>query len=86
MNDPRPSCFNCGKHAVTNISDDGPPSPTDGDVSVCLYCAAISLFTGNGRHTRRPTDEERTDLLADPDVSRAAGGVLLYRLQKGLDS
>lgn len=42
-----------------------------GDVSICLYCGAVALFTGNGIELRHPTDVELIEILNDPLVARA---------------
>ncbi len=72
-------CHNCGtlNDDATDINNPD-ARPTEGDVSVCFYCAALALFTGDGYGTRAPTEEERLALLADPLVTETTGHVLLY--------
>ena len=41
--------------------------PKPGDASVCLYCAALCVFTADGG-LRIPTEEETASMLADPFV------------------
>lgn len=50
-------------------------TPNEGDVSVCIRCGGVALFTGLDRNKRRPTESERAELLADEDVQRAVRAV-----------
>jgi hypothetical protein len=49
-------------------------------VSICWYCAHVTLFADDGT-MREPTDDERAELVADPEVTRAVASVLLYRIE-----
>ena len=44
-------CPNCGKNLDCHIDADPKftRKPQDGDMSVCLYCAAYLLFKGKGK-------------------------------------
>jgi len=48
--------------------------PNAGDVTVCIYCGAILIFTARGG-LRPPTPDERAELAADPTVQRAVKAV-----------
>ncbi len=51
-------------------------APVDGDVSICLYCARPSVFTGHRNDKRLPSGRELAEILADPEVVRAVDAVL----------
>jgi hypothetical protein len=59
-------CPSCGHKldAATSL-DNELPSP--GDASLCLYCQNIMILDVDDT-LRLPTDEERAELEADPDV------------------
>jgi hypothetical protein len=61
------TCWCCGA-AIDDQTAAGPgrQTPEPGDVSVCLYCAAVGIFTEDS--VRPPTDVEATELLNDPEV------------------
>jgi hypothetical protein len=65
-------CWQCGadndRAAVYDMTE---ATPSAGDASVCLYCRAVGIFTGNGLETRAPDFAEHAALLADPDVREA---------------
>jgi hypothetical protein len=66
------ACWDCGIE-LTGADGvggtDHPPAP--GDVSLCIYCEALSIFTGKGLEMRKPTEEESREAEADPDIIRA---------------
>ena len=64
-----PQCPYCNAHnpSYTEMSS-GRHQPSKGDVSICLMCSGVALFTGDGVLTRRPTFEEKHSLLGRPDV------------------
>jgi hypothetical protein len=78
---PYAPCPYCGKATDADApapgTDENVGAPGPGDVSVCFYCAGISIFTETG--LRKPTEDERAELLDDPDVIEAAAAVLGYR-------
>lgn len=45
--------------------------PRDGDVSVCLECGGLSIFTGVGLMLRAATAGERAEIEADENVLMA---------------
>lgn len=63
-----PVCFDCrgelGGFTPTVPGD----VPSAGAVSVCLYCGAAAIFTGKGLEIREPTEAERADIDANPDI------------------
>lgn len=50
--------------------DDPTDVPTDGDLSICLYCGHLAMFTGQDASLglRPITDEEREMAMTDPTV------------------
>lgn len=63
-------CPYCGRQntLASGMNVDEPPD--EGSVNLCWRCREPSLFTADGS-LRKPTDEERADIMADPDVKRA---------------
>lgn len=49
----------------------GSSRPQIGDVSVCLYCGGLAVFTDDALGKRKPTDVELTTYAAMPEVQRA---------------
>jgi hypothetical protein len=68
-----PECHTDNDAATSFEMDDAIPS--DGDVTVCLYCGALAIFTDETTLFRRPTAEERKELLANSDVVSAIRAV-----------
>jgi hypothetical protein len=64
----RPTCPTCGAvvddttHPDTGLDLD----PSEGDVSICFYCGAFGVFTGEGKATRMPTEAELLRFTSDP--------------------
>lgn len=58
---PETICPTCGNVNDAATCVEGEHSPSPGDVSVCLYCAAILIFTDE-LETRLPTEREMIDL------------------------
>lgn len=76
-------CRTCGSKVddFTPVGDDD-AVPEAGNVSVCLYCGTLSIYTGEGLNLRMPTPEEMAEMAEDEDLQRtvkqvmAASGVL----------
>jgi len=64
---PGARCTNCRRmvRAATNPFDANTPAP--GDISVCLHCGHIMVFTAS-LQLRNPTDAEQLDIAGDPRV------------------
>lgn len=73
-----PACPYCGAELTGAIAMTPRIYPRDGDVSVCLHCAAVGVFTGRGYLVRRPTRDELRDIIAEPEVQRAVAAVTLF--------
>lgn len=57
----------------------------DGDVGVCFYCSALSVYVGTPAHSMRaPTPEEERELRADPEIRRMLNDLVLFRMANGL--
>jgi hypothetical protein len=61
-------CRRCGQNnnAATNTTNEE-VTPDEGDVSVCINCGEISMFTAEGK-LREPTPEEFTLLAKSKEV------------------
>ncbi len=74
-------CPQCGSKNDANLcATDGVTEhvhPASGDVSICLYCSALMIYTEDG--LRDPTDEEFSKLRRDPDVQVAIGAIATLR-------
>jgi hypothetical protein len=82
---PNSMCWFCGKGKRDEAipargSDDGPPK--DGDVSLCYYCYAISIFNED-LTLRKPTEEENARYLNSPEMQYALADLKLYKILKG---
>lgn len=70
-----PTCRDCGAKLDTYTpTGDDRATPTAGAVSICAYCACISVFTGDGLALRAPTPAEIAEVEGDSrirDVVRA---------------
>lgn len=65
-------CPSCGAELNGSIGTNTDASPSAGDVTLCGYCRALLMFEGDPvDQLRRPTLDEETELLADPNVQRA---------------
>lgn len=63
-------CLRCG-HKIDAATDVGHGAvPTEGDVSVCLHCGALAIFSKD-LTLREPTPEERLEASLHPDVIKA---------------
>jgi hypothetical protein len=63
-------CRQCGKYLDRSMCPyDESLVPGDGDLSICISCGLISVYTETGL-LRAPTPDELTEALADPDVQR----------------
>lgn len=75
------SCPHCGR-TLTAHEHVGPSHhvPDPGDVTVCGYCGAASMFdtvpaaAGGGLTLRAPTEAEAALIATDPDVAAAVQG------------
>jgi hypothetical protein len=63
-----------GEHA---IADGTTRDPQDGDLSVCLYCGALSIFRGGSVMT--PTYQEMDELTREQSVIEAMYAALFIR-------
>ena len=61
-----PSC-DMPLDAATGVSSDKGPRPDD--VTVCLYCGAVMVFTADLSY-REPTDKERAEFDCDPRIQK----------------
>ena len=64
---PPTPCPQCG--AVNDTADgvEHEEAPTPGDISVCMYCAAVTVFT-NDLKLRTPTSEEMANIRSDAEI------------------
>ncbi len=67
---PPNTCHTCGKvlDAATDTGD--APTPRPGDVSICIGCGELMIFT-KGLRLRMPTVKEKRDCLQNPKVMAA---------------
>lgn len=71
------ACWSCGadNDAATGIGPTDPGLPEAGSVSVCGYCAAVSIFTDTNLGTRRPTADELLDVMSDKTIRKAVAAI-----------
>lgn len=65
---PISTCRKCGRRNDCASGTDG-ARPTPGDVSICIQCGEVSLFT-DAFDLREPTPEEADEIARDPVVTR----------------
>ena len=65
---PEQRCWLCGYKMNRTSEAFGDRTPKAGDVSICLSCGAIQVFTEDLR-LRVPTDEEREKFMRDPRIT-----------------
>jgi hypothetical protein len=71
------SCERCGADLDDATAADGSDdTPGPGDVSACLYCGNLTVFTGVGLARRQPSADELTELIAEPDVARVLAAIM----------
>lgn len=64
------ACPHCGKLNDDHWNSSGQRShPIPGDVSLCVYCGKLGIFTQDG--IRKPTEDETRNLYQEPAVQRA---------------
>lgn len=63
--------------AATVITDDENAIPVGGDVSICLYCARVSIYEDD-LSLRKPTPKERETLDKDDGISKAISVVKVH--------
>jgi hypothetical protein len=73
-------CPSCGYgFDVSSAIDGSGVAPTEGDVTICIQCAEIAVFTEEGRGLRVPTVTERAEALTNPEVIMAMFAVRMVR-------
>ena len=77
-------CPACGREVDddTNANPADPGGPKPGDISVCLYCAHLNVYTED-LGLRGATQEEAHALLMDRRVRRAIAATAEYRRRFG---
>ena len=73
------TCPYCGERCDAHAEVADPAAqPRDGDCSVCFGCGEVAVYfaiTPSVLALRQPTQDERRELLADPDVRRARAAI-----------
>jgi hypothetical protein len=75
---PRSECLNCGHPLDRATSATGDHTAKPGDVTLCIRCSHIMIFTDE-MGFRDPTEKELADIAADADVMRAAAALARMR-------
>lgn len=70
-------CWSCGalNDDFMGIGDTDPGTPDEGAISICAYCGAVAVFTGEALLTRKPTKTELADLMADATIRTAVTAI-----------
>lgn len=68
-----PGCWSCGSpnDDFTGIGDTDLGLPDEGAISICAYCGAVAVFTGQALLVRKPTAGELADVMANTTARRA---------------
>jgi hypothetical protein len=67
---PEQRCSRCGYRMDATTSAFGEHKPKPGDVSLCMACGGVSVFTET-LHMRAPTPEELDNINKNPQVLAA---------------
>lgn len=95
--DEQARCWDCGAKNDGYTAGDLDPAnvPSEGAVSICLYCGAFSVFTGEvvlcdceeGGHPvflfRKPTDDEMLEFEGDPNLQAYRDALGVVRTELG---
>jgi hypothetical protein len=68
---PEPTCLKCGKKLNDFTAMKRDTLPMSGDLSVCLYCNAVAVFTGNGLDLRPLTTDEAGEVADLSELKKA---------------
>ncbi|HEY2088550.1 MAG TPA: hypothetical protein VGH54_21345 [Mycobacterium sp.] len=75
------ACWKCGHVHEEAVGEGAEPianyAPRPGEPAVCLSCCALTVFTGEGIETRKPTPAELEQLKQIPAVVNTVA--LVYR-------
>jgi hypothetical protein len=73
------SCWQCGSvpDGCAEFTHGQYDDPDPGDVSICLDCGVVGVFTKGG--IRQPSDEERAAFDSDPDILLAEAYAAVVR-------
>lgn len=72
------TCPSCGAKVDGHSAiGHGEVDPDPGDVSICLYCSGLSIYTPYG--LRVTTDEEWRSIMAQDDVQKALAAIAAVR-------
>ena len=80
------ACLSCGKglDAAAQIGA-GMPSPSEGDVTVCLYCRHVMIYNAD-LSLRNPTDAEVVEIAGDPRLVATINLLGAYQKEKELET
>lgn len=70
-----------GAYGVT-VGNEIQRAPLAGDVSICLECAAVNIYTDSAGNLRRPTAEELITIANDERIRSAVNKVVQARRRK----
>jgi hypothetical protein len=73
------NCFKCDKELDDFRSTTGGVIPKAGDVSICLYCSNVAIYTGNLIDIRPATPEELVEILDSPEIQKAIAVTMMFR-------
>jgi hypothetical protein len=73
------NCLKCGEELDDFSSTTGGVIPKAGDVSICLYCSNIAIYTGNLMDIRPATSEELAEISNDPKTLKAIAITMMFR-------
>jgi hypothetical protein len=78
------TCLSCGYvfDSASGLEDAQGKKPHDGDVSVCIRCGELAIFTADvegevATGLRYPTTEEMDELMSNEAIVRARAAVIL---------
>lgn len=84
-----PVCPACGYQVDASSTvaghgiEDGQRAPADGNMSICIACAGVSIFTDDATRLRLPTADERGKIARSPAVQAVAQSIIELRDRDG---
>jgi len=64
---PDAHCSYCDRLLDRALASDGVSRPAPGDISICMYCTKVNIWTDD-LQLRKPTEQERVEMLKNPKL------------------
>jgi hypothetical protein len=78
---PPQMCLSCGRLVDAASDVEGKSVPKPGDVTICIGCAHVMVFTEDLK-LREPTAQEAEEIAEDDKVARARWAIMTMRAKE----